>query len=234
MKELTNLQKAVQEEMNRILSIVEQEQERGFSFTKLPSLNFDPTKARTKQLKMLRRYTRQKLMEQHSEWVNPETGEIFEGREGAKAQFFYRQNKLIGKEEIVKKSDKPVTRLPSSVNISIIQEVRQKLVDLPTHKRVKNIVMDLTEEKNAVLSAFDDMVGQAEDEEALVQYLYENEYEISTTCDNIAHYSDADETEQDYYKLIIIFNHGEALTQEQAMEYENDFNFGVTDYDYDY
>lgn len=221
--------------MNRILDIIETEQERGFSFTKLPSLEFDPTKARTKQLKMLRSYTRQKLMEQHSEWVDPETGEIYEGREGTKAQFDYRQRKLSTyKEEYNKKPQKQYMRLPGSVDISIIDNVRQKLENLPTEKRAKGGVMNMEEEKNSVLSAFDDMVGQSENDDALVQYLYENEYEISVNCEKIEYSSEQYDTYDAYYRLIIIFNRGLALTSEQARQYENDFADGSEDYDYYY
>lgn len=235
MRGLTELQKAVQNEMNRILDIIETEQERGFSFTKLPSLNFDPTKARTKQLKMLRSYTRQKLMEQHSEWVDPETGEIYKGREGTKAQFDYRQRKLSTyKEEYNKKPQKQYMRLPGSVDISIIDNVRHKLENLPTEKRAKGGLMNMEDEKNSVLSAFDDMVGQSENDDALVQYLYENEYEISVNCEKIEYSSEQYDTYDAYYRLIIIFNRGQALTSEQARQYENDFSDGLEDYDYDY
>lgn len=235
MKGLTNLQKAVQEEMNRIIDIIETEQERGFSFTKLPSLDFDPTKARTKQLKMLRSYTRQKLMEQHSEWVDPETGEIYVGREGTKAQFDYRQRKLSTyKEEYNEKSQKQYMRLPGSVDISIIDNVRQRLENLPTEKRAKGGIMNMEDEKNSVLSAFDDMIGQSENDEALVQYLYENEYEISVNCEKIIYSSEQYDTYDAYYRLIIIFNRGRALTSEQARQYENDFADSLEDYDYDY
>lgn len=231
---LTELQKAVQNEMNRILDIIETEQERGFSFTKLPSLNFDPTKARTKQLKMLRRYTRQKLMEQHSEWIDPETGEIYTGREGLNAQFDYRQRKLESyHDDYNKVTHKPVVRLPGSVDISIIDNIRQKLLDLPTEKRAKGGLMNMEEEKNAVLSAFDDMIGQAENDFDLVQYLYENEYEISLNCDRIEHASEQYDTYDSFYKLIIIFNRGQALTSEQATQYEEEFADGLEEYDYD-
>lgn len=234
MKGLTDLQKAVQNEMNRILDIIETEQERGFSFIKLPSLNFDPKKARTKQLKMLRSYTRQKLMEQRSEWVDPETGEIYEGREGTKAQFEYRQRKLSTyKEEYNKKPQKQYMRLPGSVDISIIDNIRQKLENLPVEKRAKGGMMNLEEEKNSVLSAFDDMVGQSEDEDALVQYLYENEYEISANCEKIEYSSEQYDTYDSYYRLIIIFNRGQALTSEQAERYEDDFGDYSSEYDFD-
>lgn len=234
MRELTELQKAVQNEMNRIIDIIEREQERGFSFTKLPGLNFEPTKARTKQLKMLRKYTRQKLMAEHSEWVDPETGEIYEGREGTKAQFEYRQRKLSTyKEEYNKTPQKQYMRLPGSADISIIDNIRQKLVNLPNEKRAKGGIMNLEEEKNSVLSAFDDMVGQSEDEEALVQYLYDNEYEISANCEKIEYSSEQYDTYDSYYKLIIIFNKGQALTSEQAERYEYDFDDYSAEYDID-
>ena len=78
MEKLTELQRAVQREMQRIITIIESKQKQGFSFIKLPSLEFDKTKARSKQLSRLKKYTPEKLMKEHSEWVNPETGEIYQ------------------------------------------------------------------------------------------------------------------------------------------------------------
>lgn len=231
MEKLTELQRAVQREMQRIITIIESKQKQGFSFTKLPSLEFDKTKARSKQLKMLRGYTPEKLMKERSEWVNPETGEIYQKESGIKAEAQFSEAKRETYErEYSKNNYKPVTRLPGSANIGIIDTIRDKLASLPTNRRVKGGPIDLSDDVNAVMSAFEDMIGQADDEDELVEYLYNNEFEISKNCDTITHASQQYDIQDSFYKLIIIFNNGSALTMEQAEQYEDDFG----DYDIEY
>lgn len=231
MEKLTELQRAVQREMERILTIIETKQEQGFSFTKLPSLVFDKTKARSKQLSRLKSYTPEKLMNEHSEWVNPDTGEIYQKKAGITAEAQFSEAKKDSYEKVYTKNNyKPVTRLRGSANIGIIDTIREKLASLPTNRRVKGGPIDLSDDVNAVMSAFEDMVGQT-DEDELVEYLYNNEFEISKNCDIITHASQQYDIQDSFYKLIIIFNNGSALTIEQAEQYEDDF--GAYDMEYD-
>ena len=234
MEKLTKLQRAVQREMERIITIIETKQKQGFSFTKLPSLDFDKTKARSKQLKMLRGYTPEKLMKEHSEWVNPETGEIYQKESGISAEAQFSEAKSNNYErEYNKNNYKPVTRLQGSANIGIIDTIRDKLAALPTNRRVKGGPIDLSDDVNSVMSAFEDMVGQADDEDELVEYLYNNEFEISKNCDIITHASQQYDIQDSFYKLIIIFNNGSALTMEQAERYEDEFSDNDIEYDFD-
>lgn len=234
MEKLTKLQRAVQREMERILSIIESKQKQGFSFTRLPSLVFDKKKASSRQLSRLQKYTPEKLMKERSEWVNPETGEIYEKEAGIKAEAQFSEAKRETYErEYAKNNYKPVTRLPGSANIGIIDTIREKLASLPTNRRVKGGPIDLSDDVNAVMSAFEDMVGQTEDEDELVEYLYSNEFEISKNCDIITHASQQYDIQDSFYKLIIIFNNGSALTLEQAEQYEYDFDDYSAEYNLD-
>lgn len=173
-------------------------------------------------------------MKEHSEWVNPETGEIYQKESGIKAEAQYSESKRDAYErEYAKNNYKPVTRLPGSANIGIIDTIRDKLASLPTNRRVKGGPIDLSDDVNAVLSAFEDMIGQAEDEDELVEYLYNNEFEISKNCDIITHASQQYDIQDSFYKLIIIFNNGSALTLEQAEQYEYDFDDYSAEYNLD-
>lgn len=212
--------------MSRIKEFLHRKEKQGFQFTKLPNLEFDPKKARTKQLKMLREYTSKKIMQEKSEWVEPETGEIYKGKQGVKEETLFRKEYGESYQEAVQKYDYQTREtVDDIVDVHIYDQIKQVIEDLPNSgysHQAKGFTY-FEDQKSELLSMLDDLIGTADDVEEVYDYLRRHESEIVNAGKAVAGASDSEEIKESYTHIAIILNNGFALTPEQSERLEEQY-----------
>lgn len=228
MPKLTYLQEQVKKEMTRIKKFIERKEKLGFQFNKLPSLEFDPKKARTRQLKTLRGLTSNKLLREKSEWVDPETGEIFEGKQAVSAQKVFARDYEGSYEQAVQQYQyEPYEQDTATLYANIYDQVRETIENLPSsgYSRQAKTYVYFEDRKSELLSMLDDLVGQANDETVVYEYLRQHESEIVQAGKEVVGDSDGEVIKESYVHIAIILNNGMALTQEQGEQLESEYSY---------
>lgn len=212
--------------MERINNFLQRKERLGYQFNKLPKLEFDPKKARTKQLNMLRKYTANKLLREKSEWVDPETGEIYYGKQAVAAQKTFTRDYGGSYSEAVQQYQyEPYEQdsLPSDVNI--YDQIKHVIEDLPNSgysHQAKGFTY-FEDQKSELLSMLDDLIGSADDVEEVYDYLRRHEPEIVNAGQAVAGASNSEEIKESYTHIAIILNNGFALTPEQSERLEEQY-----------
>lgn len=236
MSKLTYLQEQVRKEMERINNFLRRKEKLGYQFNKLPNLEFDPKKARTRQLKMLRNLTSNRLLREKSEWVDPETGEIFEGKQAVAAQKTFARDYGGSYSEAVQQYQyEPYEQDTEPSDVSVYDKVREIIESLPSsgYSTKYHGFTYFEDQKGELLSMLDDLVGSAEDEEEVYNYLRENEAEITQAGQDVAGASSSETIKESYTHIARILNRGLALTQEQSEHLEAEHGDYASEYDFD-
>ena len=221
MAELTKLQKQVQKEMERIKKFIERKEKEGFYFTKLPNLEFDKSKARRSQLERLKKLTPKKLLYERSEWVDPETGEIFEKKQGVAAEHIFRRESEVSYQEALQGTRytdyEPINRNDvSPLDISVVERLREKIREIPDEIVTSRYKSDMSNYKGQLENMLDNLVDNSEDEESAIEYLNSVEEEINENVEVTKHYNADESISWSAVRIAVLLNHGTPLTASQA------------------
>lgn len=218
-KKLTRLQKEYQKEYKRLTKGMSYWKKKGYFLNDMP-FERSPKRVTQKLLKEIKQ-TKPKTLTKYAEQVDLETGEIISSPTPKPAP---TKQKTIVPKQVETPTPAPVTT-PDTItteeyipNLSIIDEIKARISDLPDRNRARKNGIPIAARRNGLLEIFEDTLNSLDDSELpdYIEYLINHQSELFSSLQHIEYESKDEKIDASFAQAGRILNNGDSLSPMQS------------------